>query len=146
MDHRAAWGDRANDLEQSAQGRLIGSGGRELSVPTTMCYRAADPLAVHLVFPAEVSLDGRAATWTFARSLLDEGLRAPAGRGDVLVWPCGDGRTALELHSPYGMALLRYDTADLRRFLLRSYAVVAPGDEDLTGEVERGLQSLFRNV
>ncbi|GAA3770886.1 SsgA family sporulation/cell division regulator [Streptomyces coacervatus] len=133
-------------LEQPARGRLITADERELPVPATLRYAATDPLAVHLDFPPEVSLDGTGVTWTFGRALLQEGLRRPAGGGDVQIWPCGPALTVLELHSPYGMALLRFDTAALRRFLLRTYAVVAAGQEDLGAAVEEGLNSLFGNV
>ncbi|MES5820146.1 SsgA family sporulation/cell division regulator [Streptomyces sp. RG80] len=134
------------DLEQSAQGRLITADEQELPVPTTLRYTSADPLAVHLDFPSDVSLDGELVTWTFARSLLEEGLRGPAGGGDVHLWPCGRARTVVELHSPYGLALLQFDTSALRGFLLRTYAVVAAGQEDLGAAVDRGLSSLFGSV
>jgi hypothetical protein len=52
----------------------------------------------------------------------------------------------LELHSPSGVALLQFDTSALRRFLLRSYAVVAAGREDVTAAVDRGLNALFGTV
>ena len=133
-------------LEQPARGRLITADERELPVPATLRYAATDPLAVHLDFPPEVSLDGTRVTWTFGRALLEEGLRGPAGGGDVHIWPCGRDRTVVEFHSPYGLALLRFDTAALRRFLLRTYAVVAAGQEDIGAAVEEGLNSLFGSV
>ncbi|MET7478374.1 SsgA family sporulation/cell division regulator [Streptomyces sp. NPDC005648] len=133
-------------LEQPARGRLITADEQELPVPATLRYTSEDPLAVHLDFPPDVSLDGTEVSWTFARSLLEEGLRGPAGDGDVHLWPCGRARTVVELHSPYGMALLQFDTSALRRFLLRTYAVVAAGQEDLGEAVDRGLSALFRNV
>ena len=133
-------------LTQPARARLITAENQELPVPATLRYSSVDPLAVHLDFPPEVSLDGAGVTWTFARTLLEEGLDAPAGSGDVHLWPCGGSRTVLELHSPYGMALLQFDTAALRRFLLRTYAVVATGQEDLGEAVDRGLSSLFGSV
>ncbi|EGX55809.1 regulator [Streptomyces zinciresistens K42] len=133
-------------LEQPARARLITGEEREVSVPAGLRYLSTDPLAVHLDFPGEVSLDGNGATWTFARGLLEAGLRGPAGDGDVHIWPCGDARTVVELHSPHGMALLQFDTPALQRFLVRTYAVVAPGEEDLDAVVERGLSALFDGV
>ncbi|MFI2642223.1 SsgA family sporulation/cell division regulator [Streptomyces sp. NPDC018610] len=133
-------------LEQPASARLITMDERELAVRATLRYAAADPLAVHVDFPPEASLDGEDVSWTFARSLLEEGLGRPAGTGDVRLWPCGEARTVLELHSPSGMALLRFDTPVLRRFLLRTHAVVAPGREDIGAAVERGLDALFGTV
>jgi len=133
-------------LEQPARGRLITADEQELPVPATFRYTSEDPLAVHLDFPPDVSLDGTEVSWTFARALLEDGLRGPAGDGDVHLWPCGRGRTVLELHSPFGMALLQFDTSALQRFLLRTYAVVAAGQEELGEAVDRGLSALFRNV
>lgn len=133
-------------LQQPAHARLITGQEREVPVPVTLRYLSTDPLAVHLDFPPEVCLDGEALSWTFARSLLQEGVRGPAGSGDVHIWPCGRARTVLEFHSPFGLALLQFDTAALRRFLLRTYAVVAAGEEDVADAVEQGLSSLFDGV
>ncbi|GGJ30322.1 SsgA family sporulation/cell division regulator [Streptomyces brasiliensis] len=133
-------------IRQPAHAQLITAADREVPVAAALRYTAEDPLAVFIDFPSEVTLDGEDVTWTFARSLLDEGLDAPAGRGDVQIWPCGRARTVLEFHSVCGLALLQFDTAALRRFLLRTYAVVAPGREDLGEVVERGLTALFDGV
>ncbi|KUN41599.1 SsgA family sporulation/cell division regulator [Streptomyces longwoodensis] len=133
-------------LEQSAQARLITAEERELPVAATLRYASGDPLAVHIDFPAEVSLDGESCTWTFGRGLLEDGLGGSAGTGDVRIWPCGPERTVLELHSPHGLALVQFDTAALHRFLLRSYAVVAAGQEDVGAVVDRGLSALFDGV
>ncbi|WP_437074988.1 SsgA family sporulation/cell division regulator [Streptomyces sp. enrichment culture] len=133
-------------LQQPARARLITAEEQELPVPATLRYVSQDPLAVHLDFPAEVSLDEAGVTWTFARSLLSEGLQGPAGSGDVHIWPCGRARTVLEFHSPYGLALLQFDTAALQRFLARTYAVVGAGREDVSEALEEGLSALFDEV
>ncbi|MDG5805620.1 SsgA family sporulation/cell division regulator [Streptomyces ossamyceticus] len=133
-------------LEQPARVLLVTAEDRELPVPTTLRYTSDDPLAVHLDFPADISLSGSMVTWTFARELLEEGLRGPAGTGDVHIWPCGRARTVVELHSPHGMALLRFDTAALRRFLVRTFAVVGSGSEPVGRAVDRGLTALFDGV
>ncbi|MFH8801945.1 SsgA family sporulation/cell division regulator [Streptomyces sp. NPDC017936] len=133
-------------VEQPARAQLVASQEQELPVPAVLRYSSRDPLAVHLDFPPEACLEGEAVTWTFGRALLEEGLRGPAGDGDVQIWPCGRTRTVMELHSPLGLALLRFDTAALRRFLLRSHAVVPAGREDVGAELERGLDALLGNV
>ncbi|MEU6352282.1 SsgA family sporulation/cell division regulator [Streptomyces sp. NPDC047072] len=133
-------------LEQPARARLITAESQELPVPATLRYDSGDPLAVSLAFPPEVSLDGEGVSWTFARTLLQEGLRGPAGGGDVHLWPCGPDTTVVELHSPHGLALLQFDTPALRRFLLRTYAVIGAGQEDLGAAVEEGLSELFGTV
>lgn len=133
-------------LEQPVRARLITAEDQALPVPATLRYDSADPFAVHVDFPPEVSLAGEPVTWTFGRGLLEQGVDGPAGSGDVHIWPCGQARTVMEFHSPLGMALLQFDTAALRRFLLRSYAVVARGGEDVGSAVDRGLQALLGNV
>ena len=133
-------------LEQPARALLVTAEDREVPVPASLRYSSDDPLAVHLDFPADISLSGAMVTWTFSRDLLEEGVLTPAGTGDVHIWPCGRSRTVVELHSPYGMALLQFDTSALRRFLLRSYAVVAAGREELGPALDRGLASLIGGV
>ncbi|MDX2681146.1 MULTISPECIES: SsgA family sporulation/cell division regulator [Streptomyces] len=133
-------------LEQPVRARLITAEDQELPVPATLRYDSTDPFAVHVDFPPEVSLAGEAVTWTFGRALLEQGVSGPAGSGDVHIWPCGRARTVMEFHSPLGLALLQFDTGALRRFLLRSYAVVAAGQEDVDAAVDQGLQALLGNV
>ncbi|WP_338898393.1 SsgA family sporulation/cell division regulator [Streptomyces sp. TG1A-60] len=133
-------------LEQVARARLVTPDYDEVSVRTTLRYTPGDPLAVHIDFPAGASADDANVTWTFARTLLAEGLAAPAGIGDVHLWPCGPAHTVVELHSPQGMAIVRFDTPALRRFLRRSCAVVALGGEDLEPALDDGLASLLGGV
>ncbi|MFE0252410.1 SsgA family sporulation/cell division regulator [Streptomyces sp. NPDC059010] len=133
-------------LEQPVRARLVTPDHPELSVRPTLRYDAADPFAVHIGFPAHVSDGGSGVTWTFARSLLEEGLDGAAGLGDVRIGPRGRSRTVIEFHTPHGMAAVRFGTAALRRFLQRSYVVVAPGREDLGPELEHGLMSLLDGV
>ena len=133
-------------VEQLAEARLVTAQDQEVPVSATLRYHADDPLAVFVDFPAEAALHGEEVTWTFARTLLDEGLRAPSGHGDVQIWPYGRTRTVVEFHSPHGMALLLFPASVLRRFLVRTYAVVANGHEDVESVVERGLSALFGGV
>ncbi|MFC7304420.1 SsgA family sporulation/cell division regulator [Streptomyces monticola] len=133
-------------LEQPAHARLVTPSEREHAIPATLRYTSADPLALRISFPAEVSLDGTDVTWTFARQLLEQGLRRPAGSGDVHIWPCGRARTVLEFHSRDGLALVQFDRAALERFLLRTYAVVAPGSEEVGAELDRGFSRLLGGV
>ncbi|TQJ46978.1 SsgA family sporulation/cell division regulator [Streptomyces sp. NBC_00080] len=130
-------------LEQPVRARLITAEDQELPVPATLRYDSTDPFAVHVDFPPEVSLAGEAVTWTFGRALLEQGVSDPAGSGDVHIWPCGPVRTVVEFHSPLGLALLQFETGALRRFLLRSYAVVAAGREDVGAAVDQGLEALL---
>lgn len=133
-------------IEHTAQARLIArtTAARPLSV--ILRYDAGDPLAVHLLFPAEASLDGFEVTWVFSRELLDAGLRTPVGAGDVQLWPCGHAHTMLELHAAEGLALIELRSADLRRFLRQAYQTVPLGQEQLGSDLDQGLTELLRGV
>ncbi|KUN89480.1 SsgD protein [Streptomyces bungoensis] len=133
-------------IEQPAHARLITAEDQEVPVPATLRYTPDDPLAVFVDFPSEATLSGDEVTWTFARALLEQGLRAPAGHGDVQIWPYDRTRTVLEFHSPCGLALIQFPNSALRRFLLHTYAVVPPGQENVAAVVERGLSALFGGV
>lgn len=130
-------------LEQPTGARLITAADQDIAIPATLRYTSADPLAVHLDFPPHVTLDGEVTTWTFARVLLSEGLRGPAGLGRVRVRPCGTAHTYVEFHSSVGTAMLRFTTSDLYRFLARTYTVIAPGEETVGAELDQGLVTLF---
>ncbi|RPF35475.1 sporulation and cell division protein SsgA [Streptomyces sp. TLI_185] len=133
-------------LEQPTGAHLLTPDHDELAVPVTLRYLSDDPLAVHFVFPAWISLDEEEVTWTFARSLLEEGLGTPAGLGTVRLRPHGPSHTVVELHAPQGIAAVRFETTALHRFLLRSYTVTEPGGEPLEPALDRGLASLFGAV
>lgn len=74
----------------------------------------ADPGAVRVGLPGPHE-------WTFARSLLEDGLRAPAGDGEVRVWPCGRVQAVVEFHSAHGVAVVQFETRTLVRFLRRTH-------------------------
>ncbi|MFI1015103.1 SsgA family sporulation/cell division regulator [Streptomyces sp. NPDC020965] len=131
-------------VELTIPAHLISDAPRPILVPVGMTYSAADPLAVHMLFPAEVTLHGTRVTWTFARALLDSGLRTPSGTGDVRVWPGDRHRTMVELRSPEGVALLRFTTARLRHFLLHAYATVPAELESRAIDIDGGLATLLR--
>ncbi|MFI1398311.1 SsgA family sporulation/cell division regulator [Streptomyces sp. NPDC020681] len=133
-------------VAQSVPARLISDAPRARAMQVSLTYNADDPLAVRMVFPPTVSLNGTGVTWTFARSLLDSGLHTPSGAGDVHIWPCGRTQTMVELRSPDGVALLQFDTARLRRFLLHTYATVPKELETRAIDMEHGLATLLREA
>ncbi|MFC1440013.1 SsgA family sporulation/cell division regulator [Streptacidiphilus sp. N1-10] len=133
-------------VEQTVHARLIVTADLSCDFVARLGYRPEDPFAVRLTFPAEISLDGTEQTWTFARDLLGEGMLAPAGAGDVHVWPCGPHRTMVELHGPEGAAMLRLRSAEVRAFLARSYAAVPEGAEDPRADLASLLATLVGGV
>ncbi|MEV4614023.1 SsgA family sporulation/cell division regulator [Kitasatospora sp. NPDC049258] len=146
-------------VEQVVQARLILSAQRSALLQVVLRYRADDPLAVRMVFPAEYALDGPADTpelgdggpvdpdtgveWVFARRLLTTGVDRPAGPGDVHIRPALDRRTVVELRAPEGVALLHFPTQDLRRFLWRSHLAVPEGQEARYLDPDRELAELL---
>ncbi|GHJ32412.1 MULTISPECIES: SsgA family sporulation/cell division regulator [Streptomyces] len=133
-------------IDQAVQAQLIASTPESRAIPACLRYERDDPFAVRVSFPPSASLDGSAVEWTFGRELLAAGLRGPAGSGDVQMWPCGPRRTVLEFHAPEGMAMVQFDTGDLRRFLGRSYDVVPEGHEAGELDLEQGLASLLKGA
>ncbi|MCT9138133.1 SsgA family sporulation/cell division regulator [Streptomyces violarus] len=91
------------------------------AVPVTLRYDPdRDPRAVGIKLPG-----AGAREWTFNRELLEEGLRAPAGSGEVRVWPCGRVQAVVEFHSPQGVLVVQFERQALLRFLRRTYMAAA---------------------
>ncbi|MFI6103549.1 SsgA family sporulation/cell division regulator [Streptomyces sp. NPDC051310] len=106
-------------VEVHAKGLIVNDGPLSRPVPVALRYDpGAEPTMVRLDFPGGTS-------WVFPRTLLEAGLRAPARRGDMGVWPCGRVQTVVELHSSGGVAMVQFDSSVLLRFLRSTYAVTA---------------------
>lgn len=133
-------------IEQAVQARLIAHPGNSRAISTHLRYEPADPFAVRIAFPAAASLDGADVEWTFARDLLASGLYGPTGDGNVHVWGCGPEHTIVEFHADEGMAMVRFDSHDLRRFLTRSYRLVPKGSEERHLDVDAELAALLREA
>ncbi|MER6848074.1 SsgA family sporulation/cell division regulator [Streptomyces flaveolus] len=95
------------------------------AIPVVLRYDADhDPRSVCVALPGR----GRgplAREWRFSRDLLEQGLRMPAGSGEVRVWPCGRVQAVVEFHSPQGCSVVQFETRALIRFLRRTYAAAA---------------------
>ena len=113
--------------------RLVVPGTSSLPVRAQMRYDVADPYAVQVAFYTG-STAGRdeVVEWTFARSLLSDGVSAASGEGDVQVWPStsgGDQVVCLSLSSPSGRALFEVPLLALADFLARTFDAVPTGSE-----------------
>ncbi|MFJ6725713.1 MULTISPECIES: SsgA family sporulation/cell division regulator [unclassified Streptomyces] len=62
---------------------------------------------------------------SIARALLEQGLRAPAGSGEVRVWPCGRVQAIVEFHTAEGVSVVQFESKALLRFLRRTYTAAA---------------------
>jgi hypothetical protein len=109
--------------------RLLVNAGPALPLRADVDYSPDDPYAVRVAF--HTSSDD-VVQWTFARSLLTEGVTHPVGDGDVQVWPSNAGGVSsvcLSLSSPSGRALFEAPLSDVVSFLARTYSCVPVGQE-----------------
>ncbi|MGW7051446.1 SsgA family sporulation/cell division regulator [Streptomyces sp. NPDC054887] len=133
-------------IVQAVQARLVSSTPRAETVAATLRYNRSDPFAVRVGFPPSATLEGIEVSWAFARELLEAGIESRAGLGDVRVRPYGYGRTVFEFHAAEGTAMVHIRTADLRRFLKRTHALVPVGGEHLHLDVDHDLAELLRDA
>lgn len=130
-------------IEQAVEARLVAAAPRMATIPARLRYDPRDPFAVTMAFPAASTLEGIDVTWSFARELLTSGLTGPVGEGDVRLRPYGYDRIVLEFHAPEGTAIIHVRAEELRRFLSRATALVAPGSEHLRLDLDHGLAELM---
>ncbi|MFI6371287.1 SsgA family sporulation/cell division regulator [Streptomyces sp. NPDC050546] len=113
-------------VEQYARAHIVTDAAVPLideleAVPVTLRYDPdRDPRVVGIKLPGP---GGR--EWTFGRELLEEGLRAPRGSGEVRVWPCGRVQAVVEFHSAQGVLVVQFERQALLRFLRRTYMAAA---------------------
>lgn len=119
----------SGSVTQSVTMDCVDGAGQAMALEAELGYNPADPYAVTATFRTS----GGDVVWTFARDLLIGGLTAPAGEGDVHVWPCldnaGGAVVIVELKSPDGELLVQVPTKDLYRFVNRALSVVPVGGE-----------------
>lgn len=107
-------------------------------------YRADEPFTVTAAFQTE---RGRWVEWAFSRDLLWEGLRGPAGVGDVRLHPEAEtGLTVLvvEIESPEGYAELELEHEGVASFLAATERMVAFGAEADHFDVDGLIDELTR--
>ena len=139
---------RPTSVSSELQLRLVVPGATSLPVRAGLDYDVEDPYAVTVSFhTGSPTTGGDVVQWTFARQLLSDGVTAPAGEGDVQVWPStGNGGGAvvcLSLSSPSGRALFEVPLGDLVEFLGRTYDAVPTGAESAHVDVDAELALLL---
>ncbi|WP_340375791.1 SsgA family sporulation/cell division regulator [Streptomyces sp. SS7] len=123
-------------LELKIRMSLVAGPDLRVFVPVRLYYKNTDPYAVQFSF--DVTPDD-VVRWTFARELLDQGLTAPAGIGDVKITPIGplqNRRLRIELESPDGYARLEGPAAPIKEWLAETYAAVAAGQESKAVDID----------
>jgi len=112
------------------------------TVQASLHYATQEPFAVRLA----LSLNGSPAVqWVFARDLIVQGVRLPAGHGDIQFYPSSDG-IVIELHSPDGDAHLLADRAKLTEFADAMESLVPSGRESDFCSMDEELTDLLSTV
>ena len=120
-------------------------------VPALLCYDTADPFAVRIAFGdvgdenGVVELDEGGIAWLLSRELLQAGLEAPAGDGDVRLWPAHGATDVLFLHlrAPSGEALFELSRATVAGFLRETETLVPSGSESAMLALDEELHALL---
>jgi Streptomyces sporulation and cell division protein, SsgA len=136
---------RPNTVQTAVEFTLVISDGPDRAVRADLSFTPDDPYAVRVAFhtggPADDIVE-----WTFARSLLNQGLTHPAGAGDVRVWPVqqfGPPRVCLALSSPTGRAVFEAPQHRVMQFLAQTYDLVPFGEESAFVDVDAELAALL---
>lgn len=129
-------------VEEVVEAFLVHSERATLPLTAGFLYDCSDPYAVRVRFPA-VDSGHASTTWTFARSLLEEGQRVASGEGDVRIIPCGPGYVGMELRNDSGQALILLTTKGLCRFLSETYRRVPAGHEHHRLDLDEALTRLL---
>ena len=137
---------RPTSVQADLQLRLVIAGSVPLPVRAGLRYDVLDPYAVQVSFHTGAAGEGEVVEWTFARSLLTDGVTTPTGDGDVQVWPSTSGGqpvVCLSLSSPSGKALFEVPLPELVRFLTQTYTAVPTGSESEHVDVDAELALLL---
>src|SRR3954462_8689520 len=122
-------------------------------VPALLCYDAADPFAVRIAFGdvgdanGGVDLDEGGIAWLLSRELLQAGLEAPTGEGDVRLWPAhaATDLVVLPLPGPSRDTLFELSRATVAAFLRQSETLVPSGSESQLLDLDDELHVLLSN-
>jgi hypothetical protein len=125
------------------------------SVPAALVYEADDPYAVKVRFgdggePEEPGFDepdeDSGVEWLLSRELLRAGMSAPAGDGDVRIWPARAALDVLflQLRAPSGEALFELSAGVVGEFLRDTERLVPVGEESGRLQVDDELTALLQ--
>ena len=134
---------RRDTVSTAIELRLVVRDGPDRAVQADLSYSPMDPYAIRVAFHTGTN---EVVEWTFARSLLTDGVTHPVGDGDVQVWPVntdGAPKVCLSLSSPSGRALFEAPLPQLVQFLTQTYALVPTGCESDFVDVDSELSALL---
>ena len=130
--------------------RLIGPERTIVPLMASLYYSCQDPYAVKMAF--HVGTD-EPVEWTLARELLAAALHSREGIGDVQAWPSTASPDAeatlspkilnISMRSPFGHAQFEASAAAIQAFLIRTYQLVADGEESAYLDIDAELAELL---
>ena len=123
---------------QASTGMTLLAETIDISVDADFRFTSRDPFAVRVIFSVA---SAPVVEWVFARELLVDGLVAPAGTGDVQVFPTRAG-IVFELTSPSGRARLVADPEVLASFVQETLDVVPLGCESKFFDLDQEIAML----
>ncbi|MCH5676843.1 SsgA family sporulation/cell division regulator [Streptomyces gilvus] len=125
--------------------RLVLADERTVLFPGSLCYKSADPYAVHITF----RVDDDTVDWVFARTLLIGGLLEPVGAGDVEIGPCSHGgvdTVQIALKADHVYVALEAPARVIAVFLKRTCQAVPLGTEHRHLDLDRLVSRLVQDV
>ena len=129
---------------------LVGPEHRIVPLMASLYYSCHDPYAVKMAF--HVGTD-EPVEWVLARDLLAAALHSREGIGDVQAWPsvasaewgagAGPKIMNISMTSPSGHAQFEASAAAIESFLVRTYQLVADGQESAYLDFDAELAELL---
>ena len=123
---------------QASTGMTLLAENVDIAVEADFRFSSRDPFAVRVVFSVA---SAPVVEWVFARELMVDGLAAPAGTGDVQLFPTRAG-IVFELTSPSGRARLVADADVLGSFVQETLDVVPLGAESKFFDLDQEIAML----
>jgi len=114
----------------------------EAELDAELRYDPADPLAVTLAIGIEC---GEPVIWTFARDLLADGVKEPAGEGDITIEPASDldSRELRITLATDSLATLLAPRDRVVEFLVEAFTVLPSGAEFDTIDFDAEISALL---
>jgi hypothetical protein len=123
---------------QATTGMTLLAETMDIAVDAEFRFSSRDPFAVRVVFSVA---SAPVVEWVFSRELLVDGLVAPAGTGDVQLFPTRSG-IVFELTSPSGRARLIAEPEVLASFVEETLGVVPLGAESKYFDLDQEIAML----
>ena len=121
---------------------MVATGNGEAELTGELRYDPSDPFAVSLAIGTEC---GEPVIWTFARDLLADGVKEPAGEGDITIEPASDldSRELRITLATDSLATLLAPRDRVVEFLVEAFTVLPSGAEFDTIDFDAEISALL---